>query len=134
MPSFHAQLAVGSFKSALDSFILDINQDTDSLGRPSSPVFAGKITMAFNTSADPLLAEWMFSPSKQLSGTVTLRELEGQTLKTITFSNAYCIDMEESFDGTANSAKMTTTITISPEKITVGQVQHDNDWALIEYT
>ena len=90
--------------------------------------------MAFNTTADPLVAEWMFSPSKQLSGTVTLRELDGRTLKTITFSNAYCIEMDEFFDGTANSAKMTTTLTIFPEKVTVGQVQHDNDWALIEYT
>lgn len=52
----------------------------------------------------------------------------GRTLKVLSFKGAFCIGLEEDFDGLPDAANMVTTITISPEKIAVGGILHDNRW------
>lgn len=133
MASFSAVLSLGTaFSTDLKSFEMEIEQSVDTLGRPASPTFGGTITMSFNTPAYPLVNEWMFDPAKQLSGNVVMLGLNKETLKTLDFTNAYCVGLLQSFDGTANSASLTTTITISPEKIAVSYMKLDNQWPLIE--
>lgn len=132
MASFSAYLTVGTFKTWLNALSLNIHQEVDDLGRPHSMTHGGKLTLAFNATRDPTITAWMVDPAKQLSGFVTFLDDVGRTLKTLDFTNAYCVDMEENFDGTANSVNMVTTIIISPEKISVGQIPHDNNWPPIE--
>lgn len=133
MPSFSAVLSLGpAFATNLNSFMMEIEQAIDTLGRPASPTFGGVITMSFNTPTNPLVTKWMFEPAKQLSGTVTMLGLLGETMKTLDFTNAYCVGLLQSFDGTANASFLTTTIIISPEKITVSYMELDNQWPPIE--
>ena len=133
MASFRAKLTIGNFKTNLDSFVLEIHQQIDSLGRPASPTFGGTICMAFDTPTDPLVSKWMFDPAMQKSGVVVLRDLVGRTMKEIHFTGAFCVAQDIDFDA-YSSAKLTTTITVSPEKITVSDMKHDNSWAPIEGT
>lgn len=129
MPTFVAYLKIGAFSAQLNYIYLDINQVVDSLGRPASLTRGGKITVEFNSTDDYIIAEWMVDPSKRLDGSVVYMNLnERSTLKEINFSNAYCIDFHERFDGTNNSSRMVTIITISPEKINVGGIELDNKW------
>lgn len=129
MPTFVAYLKIGAFSAQLNYIYLDINQVVDSLGRPASLTRGGKITVEFNSTDDYIIAEWMVDPSKRLDGSVVYMNLnERSTLKEIHFSNAYCIDFHERFDGTNNSSRMVTIITISPEKINVGGIELDNKW------
>lgn len=129
MPTFVAYLKIGAFSAQLNYIYLDINQVVDSLGRPASLTRGGKITVEFNSTDDYIIAEWMVDPSKRLNGSVVYMNLnERSTLKEIHFSNAYCIDFHERFDGTNNSSRMVTIITISPEKINVGGIELDNKW------
>ncbi|CCH03391.1 hypothetical protein FAES_5392 [Fibrella aestuarina BUZ 2] len=132
MSSFSAYLTVGSFKTWVNSVILDMHQEIDTLGRPASATYGGKLTISFNTTADPLVTNWMFNPAKQWSGTITYVDMVGVTLKTVSFQNAFCLDLQEDFDGTNNSADMVTTIVISPEKLSIGSINHDNHWPPIE--
>ena len=127
--SFAATLKVGSFSTALNFVHLDINQSVDSLGRPSSLTRGGTITVEFNSTADSVVAEWMANPTKRMDGTVSYHQLDMDVpLKTLVFTNAYCIDLIEQFDATADSNQMVTTITISPEFITIGDIKLDNRW------
>ncbi|PSL27439.1 type VI secretion system tube protein TssD [Dyadobacter jiangsuensis] len=129
MPSFVAYLTVGSFHTDLNYIYLDINQAVDSLGRPASMTRGGKITVEFNSTNDFLVAEWMVEPTMRMDGNIRFMNLDSRsTLKEIVFSNAYCIDFHERFDGTDNSSQMVTIITISPEKINVGGIELDNKW------
>lgn len=133
MASFSAILSLGTaFATDLKSFAMEIEQATDTLGRPASPTFGGVITMSFNTPTNPLVTEWMFEPAKQLSGSVTMLGLQGETMKTLDFMNAYCVGLLQSFDGTANASSLTTTIIVSPEKIAVSYMKLDNQWPPIE--
>ena len=56
MPSFSAEFHLGTYKTALNHVYLDINQATDSLGRPASLTRGGKITLEFNATADNVVA------------------------------------------------------------------------------
>ncbi|MBO0937708.1 hypothetical protein J2I47_14210 [Fibrella sp. HMF5335] len=132
MASFSAYLTVGSFKTWVNSVEINMHQEVDVLVRPASPTYGGKLTVAFNSTDDSLVTGWMFDPAMQLNGTITYVDPSGITLKEIAFINAYCIDMQEEFDGTSSAVSMITTIVISPEKVIVGGIQHNNNWPAIE--
>lgn len=133
MASFVAYLHVGRFSTQLNYVYLDINQATDTLGRPASLTRGGKITVEFNSTNDYVVAEWMADPSKRMEGSIVFMNMVArQTLKEIKFLNAYCIDLHERFDGTTSSSQMVTIITISPEKINIGGIELDNRWPATE--
>ena len=68
------------------------------------------------------------SPTRQHDGFVHLyREDTKAKLKTISFFNAYCVDMGVHFSATG-SGPMLTSIVISPQRVAVGAVVHDNNW------
>ena len=130
MPSFSAEFSLGTYKTALNYVYLDINQAVDSLGRPASLTRGGKITLEFNATADNVVAEWMANPAKRLDGKIRFIKMDSveSTEKELRFTNAYCVDLMERFDGTTTSSQMVTVITISPEKIFVGMTELDNRW------
>jgi len=130
MPSFSAEFSLGTYKTALNYVYLDINQAVDSLGRPASLTRGGKITLEFNATADNVVAEWMANPAKRLDGKIRFIKMDSveSTEKELSFTNAYCVDLMERFDGTTTSSQMVTVITISPEKILVGMTELDNRW------
>ena len=130
MPSFSARFLLGSFETALNYVYLDINQAVDSLGRPASLTRGGKITLEFNSTADNIVAEWMANPAKRLDGKIQFIKMDSveSTEKQIEFTNAYCVELMERFDGSTTTSQMVTVITISPEKIYVGTTLLDNRW------
>lgn len=79
------------------------------------------------------MAEWMINPSSRMDGSVTFSDIDSRaTLRTVTFSNAYCISMSEHADLTGGGNQMTTTIVISPEVVNAGSVKLDKKWPLTE--
>lgn len=133
MASFNAYFSAGGFEAQLNYVYLDINQAVDSLGRPSSLTRGGKITLEFNSTENNVVAEWMADPAKKLSGSITFTQMGVKAaLKTIYFTEAFCVELIERFDGSTSSANMVTIITISPEKINVDGIELDNRWPAIE--
>jgi hypothetical protein len=133
MASFSAFLTVsGQFEIGVNAVAMEVFQSIDELGRPASPTSAGRITVTFNTTNDPFITGWMVSPTLQRSGQITFYALTGQIMKIIEFTNAFCVDMEEEFDGTATWMQMETTLVLSPETIRIGSIPHDNNWPPIE--
>ncbi len=132
MPSFQARfsLATGGFETTVNYVYLDINQAVDSLGRPASLTRGGKITLEFNATSDNVVAEWMANPAKRLDGKIRFIKMDNveSTEKEINFTNAYCVELMERFDGTTTTSQMVTVITISPEVIMVGSTKLDNRW------
>lgn len=130
MPSFSAIFSLGGFETALNYVYLDINQAVDSLGRPASLTRGGKITLEFNATDDNVVAEWMANPAKRLDGKIRFIKMDSveSTEKEIRFTNAYCVELMERFDGSTTTSQMVTVITISPEKIAVGTTELDNRW------
>ncbi len=135
MASFTATLTISGVQElAINAFTMDMHQSADTLGRPASPVSGGQLSITVNTTNNPIVTGWMINPSQQRNGKITFHDLVGRTIKVIEFTNAYCVDMEENFEGTDDWMQMETTIVISPETITVGYIPHDNNWPQTEAT
>ncbi|MBO0933313.1 type VI secretion system tube protein TssD [Fibrella aquatilis] len=133
MASFRGILKVGAFTTDVNFFHLSIFQSMDSLGRPASSTRGGSITVEFNSTSDGVVAEWMINPSLRMDGSVTFLDINSKsTLRTITFSNAYCVSLSEHADNSGGGNQMTTTIVISPEVVNAGSVKLDKKWPLTE--
>ncbi|MBO0932104.1 type VI secretion system tube protein TssD [Fibrella aquatilis] len=130
MASFSAYLEVGGSRYPLTYYDLFIHQQTDALGRPASLTQGGTITVELHSppQTDTVLTDWMLSPTRQHDGFVHLyREDSKAKLKTVSFFNAYCVDMGVHFSA-SGSGPMLTSIVISPQRVAVGAVVHDNNW------
>ncbi|MBO0932108.1 type VI secretion system tube protein TssD [Fibrella aquatilis] len=130
---FSAYLEVGGSRYPLTYYDLFIHQQTDALGRPASLTQGGTITVELHSppQTDTVLTDWMLSPTRQHDGFVHLyREDTKAKLKTTaaadrSFFNAYCVDMGVHFSATG-SGPLLTSIVISPQRVAVGAVVHDN--------
>lgn len=138
MASFAAFLEVGGKRYPLFRYEFEMHQETDTLGRPASPVLGGTISCILSTpgQTDPFLMQWMLSPTMQQDGRVMLTNPESKsTLKTISFFNAYCTHMDISFmpgvNGGAGSSQMQ--LQISSQRVAVGAIVHDNNWPVASH-
>lgn len=135
MASFAAYLSVGSSNYRLYSYDLAIRQETDSLGRPSSPTLGGVITCTLDAPNDGFLHQWMFSPTMQADGKLILmQESPESTLKTISFFNAYCVNLDIRFrPGAGGAGSFVNTLRISPQRVAIGAIILDNNWPLASH-
>ena len=130
MASFSAFLEVGGSRYPLTYYDLYLHQQTDALGRPASHTQGGTLTCELYTpdQRDTVLTNWMVSPTRQYDGFVHLYRQDSKAkLKTISFFNAYCVNMGVHFSATG-SRPMFTSIVISPQRVAVGAVVHNNNW------
>lgn len=134
MASFFAFLDVKGQQYPLLSYDLSIHQETDSLGRPASPTLGGTIDCVLSApgSDKSFLHQWMFSPTLQEDGRlILLQDSPRATLKTISFFNAYCTGLETRFvPGDTGGGSLQLLLRISPQRIAVGVIVHDNNWPL----
>jgi len=108
-----------------------IRQQKDQLGRPNAVVHGGQIQVELASMPDELV-EWMFQPRKLLDGTIQiLRDDTKETLKTITFTNAFCVLLKGSFVPNGPVTSLTRSLLISAQQLVVEgeeQVRVRNNW------
>ena len=70
----------------------------------------------------------MVEPGLFLNGQVLIKNLSSRTnLKVIKFYNAYCVDLEQHFDGMGRS-EGERSLRVSPQAVNLNGLMHDNDW------
>lgn len=107
----------------------EFDQATDIEGQMSGIPRGGKITIrlkALNDGTPDLLA-WMVERNLPKNGTITFMETKtGKVMKTIKFTNGYCIDFNENWEDKKGHFEE---IVITCQKIEFGSVVYENDWA-----
>ncbi|MDO4757133.1 MAG: type VI secretion system tube protein TssD [Parabacteroides sp.] len=107
----------------------EFDQATDIEGQMSGIPRGGKITIkvkAMNDGTPDLLA-WMVERNLPKNGTITFMETKtGKVMKTIKFTNGYCIDFDEKWEDKLGHFEQ---IVITCQKIEFGSVVFENDWA-----
>jgi hypothetical protein len=125
---FKAELALEGNSYFLNSVSFQIDQAIDKFGRPSSIAKGGKIDIELFTVEDDVIIDWMVHPVKTLNGSINLYEADNETkLKEIQFENGYCIEYTEIFEQ-STSENLVIKFTISAEKISIGNIDLDNQW------
>lgn len=110
------------------------NQQIDVEGQPTGTTRGGVITIKVKSTdaGNTDLLDWVCDSYLAKNGTVTWPRRDGSTMKTLVFTDAYCVGYEETFDST-DSQLQNEVITVTCRQLTVtgkGSVQYDNHWAL----
>ena len=107
----------------------DFEQETDVEGQMSGIPRGGKITVrvkALNDGTPDLLA-WMTERNLPKNGSIEFLETKtGKAMKTIKFTNGYCVDFQERWEDKVGHFEE---IVITCKNIEVGSVKFENEWA-----
>ena len=107
----------------------EFDQATDVEGQMSGIPRGGLITVrvkALNDGTPDLLA-WMIERNLPKNGTITFLETKtGKNMKTIKFTNGYCVNFEEKWEDKKGHFEE---IVITCQKFEFGSVVYENDWA-----
>ena len=110
------------------------NQQIDVEGQPTGTTRGGVITVKVKSTdaGNTDLLDWVCDSYLAKNGTITWPRRDGSTMKTLSFTDSYCVGYEETFDST-DSLLQNEVVTITCRQLTVtgkGSVQYDNHWAL----
>ena len=107
----------------------EFDQATDVEGQMAGIPRGGKIQVrvkALNDGTPDLLA-WMTERNLGKNGKIEFLETKtGKAMKTIEFTNGYCVEFEEKWEDKMGHFEE---ITITCKKIEFGNVVYENDWA-----
>jgi hypothetical protein len=107
----------------------EFDQTTDVEGQMAGIPRGGKITIrvkAMNDGTPDLLA-WMTERNLPKNGTITFLETKtGKSMKTIKFTNGYCVNFEEKWEDKKGHFEE---IVITCKDIEFGSVKFENEWA-----
>ena len=123
-------LEVKDFK-AREVLLVDykFNQATDREGQISGIPRGGRVNIrvkALNDGTPDLLA-WMTERNLPKNGSIEFLETKtGKAMKTIKFTNGYCVDFEEKWEDKVGHYEE---ITITCKNIEVGSIKFENEWA-----
>ena len=107
----------------------EFDQATDGEGQMSGIPRGGKIIVRVKAMNDgtPELLAWMIERNLPKNGQIDFLETKtGKAMKSIKFTNGYCVDFDEKWEDKMGHFEE---ITISCKAIEVGSVKYENDWA-----
>lgn len=133
--ALHGSLKIGGRTYGVVECFYKFDQTVDDTGKPTSRPRGGQITIVMPSTNDDdmFFYNWMFHKSEAKAGILRFCLYSNdnkQSYKTVSFANAYCIELFDSFND--HDAKlMYTTIKISAQVIRIGAANAStfiNDW------
>lgn len=128
MALFGAYLGIDDFSIWLRSVSLNLNREMDERNRLVAPTPKNQITLVFNSTDNPNLLDWMDTPGRRRSGTITYVDAGGNLQRITHFTNAFCLAYEEEFDSQPDATPFITTLTISAETLSFDDIAQFNHW------
>lgn len=113
-----------------------LEQNVDNIGQPAGEVKGGQITVTIGTNGKDTRFGWMVASDMKQNGTLKFVDSKGQTSKTLSFTDAYCVGYNEAYEafspggGGAVSIKegAKETLVLSCKEIAVEGESHINSW------
>jgi hypothetical protein len=103
-------------------------QGTDATGKPTSIPQGGTVQLTVESNGGTSLFDWMINPTQIKNGSVTFYRRDNMSkLKTLEFSEAYCVDYYESFDHEGDNP-MQVQLTISAHELKLNDSEFKNNW------
>jgi len=109
----------------IEQFYINFNQDVDHKGQPQHEIKGGQISIILTQSIEDNIYDWAKRANKAKDGKILFQSKTEGTVLEIAFTNAYCTKLTRNID-TMSGTK--TSLTISPEKVKMNGITHDNKW------
>ncbi len=79
-------------------------QNVDNIGQVAGEVQGGQITVILGTDGSNTRFGWMVDSTMKKNGKITFVDAAGQTAKTLSFFDAYCVGYKEDYDAFSPSS------------------------------
>ena len=111
---------------------VDMSRHVDGKGSVSSEIKGGRVNVKVkSTDNTTVIEQAVNSQHKPVSGVIKFYKADSeQVMKELKFENAFIVFFSEQLDAMAETP-MTTEITFSAEKISIGNATLDNRWARV---
>lgn len=104
-----------------------LRRNTDEKGQPSSFIYGGRIDLTLESGAKTELLELMVDHAQFDATMVVKKDDQEAKLRDFTFTEAHIVSFEESINA-YSSDEMTHHITITANKMKIGDASIDNEW------
>jgi len=126
--SFLSQLTIDDDTMNVLKCSFAFEQGADYTGRPSQKPRGGQVTILIESTNKTDFLEWMISSNMTKNGEVVFYKRDNMSsLKTLKFTEAYCLSYQEDFDAVGDEP-LKTRIVISAKEITVKDTVFTNNW------
>ena len=113
-----------------------LEQNVDNIGQPAGEVKGGQITVTIGTNGSDSRFGWMVASDMKQNGELKFVDANGQTSKTLAFTDAYCVGYNEEYEAFSSGSKGTVsikegakeTLVLSCKEIAVEGESHINSW------
>ncbi len=113
-----------------------LEQNVDNIGQPAGEVKGGQITVTIGTNGSDTRFGWMVASVMKQNGELKFIDSNGQTAKTIAFTDAYCVGYTEEYEAFSEGSRGTVsikegakeTLTLSCMEIANAGESHLNSW------
>ena len=119
------------------SLSYSLNQNIDNIGQPAGEVKGGTITVSLGSIGSADRYGWMVASDMKKDGEIKFIDRNKQTLKTLKFTDAYCVAYTEEYEGFSDNegaggvsikASAKETLTLSCREIDMEGEVHENSW------
>ena len=126
--SFLAKLNIDDNEMNVLECSFGFHQGADNTGRPSQKPRGGQITILIESTNKTDFLEWMISSNMTKNGSIIFYKRDNlSSLKTVDFSEAYCLDYVEDFDA-IGSQPLKTRVVISAKEVSIKGTTYTNNW------
>lgn len=126
--SFLARLELDGEEMNILQCAFRFSQSTDATGKPTSRPRGGIVNLTVESTGDTQLFDWMVNPTQTKNGKVTFyRRDTSSKLKVLEFTDAYCVDYNETYTSTGDHP-MQIELVISALEIKLNDTEYKNNW------
>jgi hypothetical protein len=105
-----------------------LTQMTDATGKPTAIPQGGSIHLQLESTGGTDLFDWMIHPTQTKSGDITFYRRDTMSkLKTLSFTDAHCVDYYETFDHVGDNP-LQIQLTLSAREIKLNDSEFKNNW------
>jgi hypothetical protein len=109
----------------IEHFGINFSQETDHKGQPQHETRGGQISITLTQSVGDNIYDWGKRADKRKDGKILFQSKTEGTVLNISFFNAGCINFKHKINVVTGTE---TSLVISPEKITMNGMIHNNRW------
>ena len=127
--SFKAKLEIGGQEYKVYKVDYSVIRSVDEMGRLTSSVVGGQITIEVKSTKDNLFFEHICASDKINAGKITFNKRnEDATMRALEFKEAYVASYNEVFDHTGLLGTMVLSVTLVAKIIKMGDGELGNDY------
>ncbi len=126
--SFLSQLTIDDDTMNVLKCSFAFEQGADFTGRPSQKPRGGQVTIVIESTNKTDFLEWMISSQMTKNGEIIFYKRDNMSsLKTLKFTDAYCLSYHEDFDAIGDEP-LKTKVVISAKELKIKDTTFSNNW------